>query len=124
MNINCTTGLVHIVSALKYSLQGLRAAYKNEVAFRQELLLGLLNLAGLFLIQAAWLAKLFLFALWGSVLAVELLNSAIEAVVDLASPERNELAKRAKDMCSAAVFCCLALFAISWIIVLMRWFYA
>ncbi|MFA6931365.1 MAG: diacylglycerol kinase [Lentisphaeria bacterium] len=94
--------LQHLLNASRYTLAGLRVAW-GELAFRQELLLGLI------LVPAAWLLALGVWAsvllnlLWLGVLVIELLNSSLEAVVDLASPEYHSLAKRAKDMGSAAV---------------------
>lgn len=109
-----TTGLQRIINATRYSMHGFRAAYHNEAAFRQELLL-----VGVAVLAAAFLADTLLqwLLLVGSgllVLVVELLNSAVEAIVDHASPEWNELAGRAKDMGSAAVFTSLALMALTW----------
>ena len=107
-------GWARVVDATKYSLQGLRAAWKNEAAFRQESILCLISIP-----LAAWLAQsvLMFAALVGVgliVLLAEILNSALEAVVDLASPKRHELAGRAKDMGSAAVFIALTLFVLVW----------
>ncbi len=107
-------GLSRILWAGYYSYKGVRAAFKNEAAFRQEfyLLLVLIPLA-------FWLGKnveqqLLLIAPCVLVVIVELLNSAIEAVVDRIGPEKHKLSGRAKDMGSAAVFFCLALVALNW----------
>lgn len=107
-------GLARVIDATKYSLQGLRAAWLNEAAFRQESTLFLFSIP-----LAAWLADTVLMfaALVGVgliVLLAEILNSALEAVVDLASPKRHELAGRAKDMGSAGVFIALTLFILVW----------
>jgi diacylglycerol kinase (ATP) len=92
-----------VVRAFGYSLKGLRAAYKKESAFRQELILALVMIpAGLWLGRSAVERAL----LVGSVLlvlVVELLNSAVEAVVDRGGKDWDKLAGRAKDMGSAAV---------------------
>jgi len=112
------TGIGRIVRALGYSLEGLGSCLKHEAAFRQELA-GFLVLAPLALIlpvpplvKVALLASLFL------VLIVELLNSAVEWVVDLASRERHPFAKRAKDMGSAAVLLSLTLCGLTWVLLL------
>lgn len=109
------TGLTHLYKATTYSLAGLRAAFTHEAAFRHDLLLALANavLAILFLNVTQ---SLVIISLSLALLATELLNSAIEAVVDLASPQRHELAGRAKDMGSAAVFCLLSAIALFWVI--------
>lgn len=116
------TGVARVVAAAGYSLQGLKAAFVNESAFRQELALAALLLPGAF-----WLGQgaLQVALLAGAVLAVlvtELLNSAVEAVVDLASPQHHELAKRAKDMGSAAVMLALLACAAVWLgVAWQRW---
>jgi diacylglycerol kinase (ATP) len=112
------TGLVRIWNALFYSLDGLKAAFKHEDAFRQEFLL-----ASILVPLGLWLGetgseKAMLTGVVLMVLVVELLNSGIEAVVDKASPETNELAKRAKDMGSAAVLISLTMAFLVWVLVL------
>lgn len=106
-------GLRHLVASTGYSLAGLRTALR-ETAFRHELLLGVAHVAALaWLRPAAW-AVVLLSALYGMVLVVELLNTALERVVDLASPGYHALAKEAKDLASAAVFVSLALYFAAW----------
>lgn len=111
-------GLRRLVNAFGYSCAGLAAAWRGEAAFRQEMaLLALAVPLALFLGKTGVDRAL----LVGSVLlvpVVELLNSAIEAVVDKASPERSDLAGRAKDMGSAAVLCALIAAAAVWACVL------
>ena len=108
------TGLTRIVNATGYSLKGLAAALRHESAFRQELALCVV------LIPAAiWLGRdaVEWSLLVGSlllVLIVELLNSAVEAVVDRIGNERHELAGRAKDLGSAAVFVSLVNVVVIW----------
>ncbi|AVP93815.1 MULTISPECIES: diacylglycerol kinase [Aeromonas] len=108
------TGVTRIINATGYSMKGLKSAWINEAAFRQELVLvlALMPLAGwlgdslneiLLLICISWL-----------VVIVEVLNSAIEAVVDRIGSEHHELSGRAKDLGSAAVFIALALNALVW----------
>ncbi|TAL73174.1 MAG: diacylglycerol kinase [Rhodanobacter sp.] len=105
-------------NALRWSLRGLCAGWRHEASFRLEVLLAaVLVPLGLWLGDGA-LEKLALVAPVFLVLAAELLNSAIEAVVDLVSPDFNELAGRAKDLGSAATFVLMVLTGGSWVVVL------
>ena len=113
------TGLQRVLNATRYSLEGFAAAARHEDAFRQELMLAaVLVPLGLWLgndgAERALLAGSMLV-----VLAVELLNSAIEATVDRVSLEDHLLAKRAKDLGSAAVMMSLATVAVIWLLVLL-----
>ena len=113
-------GLTRLINALGYSKDGLSAAWKNEAAFREEVLLAAVTLPLAFYLgktgpERALLAGSILF-----ILIVEIHNSAVEAVVDKASPEKHELAKRAKDMGSAAVLLSLLNAAVIWACVLWR----
>ena len=101
-----------------YSLEGLKAAYKHEDAFRQEALLAVLLIPLAFFLPAAGLGKALMIASVLLVLIVELLNSAIEATVDRVSLEHHRLAKRAKDIGSAAVMMSLANVVVVWLLVL------
>ena len=108
------TGVTRIINATGYSMKGLKSAWINEAAFRQELVLvlALMPLAG-------WLGEslyeiLLLICISWLVVIVEVLNSAIEAVVDRIGSEHHELSGRAKDLGSAAVFIALALNALVW----------
>jgi diacylglycerol kinase (ATP) len=112
-------GLRRIVLAARYSVEGLIAAVKGEAAFRQELALAVVLVPlGIWLgddgTQRALLAGSVLL-----VLMVELLNSAVEAAVDRISEEHHPLAKRAKDLGSAAVMLSLATAALVWLLVLL-----
>jgi len=99
-----TKGVTHIFAAFGYSMQGLKAALKYEEAFRLELIaLVLLLPLAVWLGQSAAEMSLLIGSLF-LVLLVELLNSSIEAVVDRVGTEHHELAGRAKDLGSAAVF--------------------
>jgi len=109
------TGLSRIGAAFVYSLNGLRLAVKKEAAFRQEVGIWVVLGVGLFFMPISLAFKILLFFATTLVLIIELLNSAIEAVVDLAAPEYHELAKQAKDMGSAAVFISLLLAGFLWI---------
>jgi len=113
------TGLRRLINATRYSLAGIAEAARHEDAFRQELLLAaVLVPLGLWLghsgIERALLCGSVLL-----VLIVELLNSAVEATVDRISLEDHQLAKRAKDIGSAAVMLALATTGLVWILVLL-----
>lgn len=112
------TGLRRILNALAYSLDGLRAAYRHEDAFRQEVLLAALLLPVAFLVPASGAGRALLVASVLLVLVVELLNSAVEAAVDRISLEDHRLAKRAKDIGSAAVLISLLDVVLVWALVL------
>lgn len=105
------SGLKRICSAFFYSLDGLRAAWRHEHAFRQEMFLLIVGSALALYLPVEVMDKLILFASLVAIVIVELLNSAIETVVDRISLERHPLSKNAKDLGSAAVFltCMLAL---------------
>jgi diacylglycerol kinase (ATP) len=108
------TGLTRIRNAMHYSIAGLREAYRNEDAFRQEVWLALVLIPAALLIGGDGLSRAAMIASVLIVLIVELLNSAIEAAVDRISLDRHLLAKRAKDMGSAAVLLSLVNVALVW----------
>ena len=114
------TGLRRIWNACHYSLDGLIAAYRNEDAFRQELWLALLLIPVALLIPTSGLSKAVMIGSVILVLIVELLNSAIETVVDYISLELHPLAKRAKDIGSAAVMLALINVVAIWGLVLFH----
>lgn len=112
------TGIKRIFNAAKYSLDGFAAAWGLEAAFRQVCLLGVVGISVAFYLPIPpWGRGLIVFAHLLSVI-VELLNSAVEAAVDHTSLDQHQLAKRAKDMGSAAQFASLANVTIIWAIVL------
>jgi diacylglycerol kinase (ATP) len=113
------SGLKRIFNAWSYSVAGLRAAWTYEHAFRQELVLFFVATVVAFICPVARLERLALICAIALVLIVEVLNSALEAVVDLVSPQFHELAKRAKDMGSAAVFLALWLCTGVWAVILI-----
>jgi diacylglycerol kinase (ATP) len=114
-------GWQRVVGALRYSVAGLRSAWKHEHAFRQELLVIAPAALAALLLPVTPLEKLLLVASMVLVLVVELLNSAIEAVVDRVSLERHPLSKNAKDFGSAAVMLAVLLSAACWAVVLWGW---
>jgi diacylglycerol kinase (ATP) len=100
------TGILRILWASKYSMQGISAAWKSEAAFRQELLLTAAMLPLAFWLGQTAVERICLITPLFLVVIVELLNSAIEAIVDRIGPEHHQLSGQAKDMGSAAVFFC------------------
>ncbi len=111
-------GLRRIWNAARYSLAGLRSAFRHEAAFRQELALGIpMLLLVPFVAPGRWQALL----LAGSVVAVwivELLNSAVEALADTISTEHHPMLGRAKDIGSAAVMLALVFAGVVWTVIL------
>lgn len=119
---NNTTGFTRIIKAAGYSRKGVRAAWINEAAFRQEGVAVLLAV-----IIACWLdvdaiTRVLLISSVMLVMIVEILNSAIEAVVDRIGSEYHELSGRAKDMGSAAVLIAIIVAVITWCILLWSHF--
>lgn len=112
-------GLTRLFNALGYSRDGLSAAWKNEAAFREEVLLAAIALPLAVVLGKNGVERALLIGSILLILIVEILNSAVEAVVDKASPEKHELAKRAKDMGSAAVLLSLITAAAIWASVLL-----
>ena len=118
-----TSGLKRIFSAFFYSIDGLKSAWKHEHAFRQELVLFIIGTVVALVLRVSAFEKLVLIAVLTLVLIVELINSAIEAVVDRVSLERHPLSKNAKDFGSAAVLLACLLAAATWAVVLFNRFY-
>ena len=112
------TGLRRIWNALFYSFDGLKAAYRHEDAFRQEVWLALVLIPLALFLPVSGIGKALMMASVLMVLIVELLNSAVEATVDRVSLEHHRLAKRAKDIGSAAVLFSLVNVAVVWLLVL------
>ncbi|QBH97880.1 diacylglycerol kinase [Limnobaculum zhutongyuii] len=120
--MNQVTGLTRIIKAAGYSWGGLRATWKNEAAFRQEIVLLVVAI-----ILASWLdvsiiERILLIGSVVLIVAFEIINSAIEAVVDRIGTERHELSGRAKDMGSAAVLIMILLALFVWVSVLWSHF--
>lgn len=111
-------GLTRLINALGYSRDGIRAAWQNEAAFREEILLAAITIPLAIYLGKTGVDRALMIGSIILILIVEILNSAVEAVVDKASPEKNELAKRAKDMGSAAVLFSLINAAAIWACVL------
>lgn len=113
-------GMDRVVHALSYSLAGLEVGW-HEPAFKQEAVLAMLMLPAAFWIGPDWLTRVLLISSVVAVLVVELLNTAVEAVVDRVGPEWHDLSKRAKDLGSASVLLALLLCAGIWITAIWRW---
>ncbi|MGB5278070.1 MAG: diacylglycerol kinase [Gammaproteobacteria bacterium] len=113
------TGIKRIINATGYSWLGLKAAYKHESAFRQELWLAVFMIPLGYYLGQDWTDKAALICSVLFVLIVELLNSGIEAVVDRVGDEPHKLSGRAKDMGSAAVLIALIITAMIWVAVLI-----
>jgi diacylglycerol kinase (ATP) len=123
MASNVSRGPRQIYAAFQWSMKGLKACYQYEASFRLEVFNAIVVIPlGLWL-GAGAVEKIILITFPVLVLATELLNSAIEAVVDKVSPEFHELAGRAKDMGSAAVFLMMVMVMVSWgLILIPRYF--
>ena len=115
-------GLLRIWHAFLFSLSGLRIAFKNEIAFRQELFAFVILTVVAIILPVSSTMKILLIVSIISVMIVELLNSAIETIVDKVSPEYSTSAKRAKDMGSSAVFLAIVCATVIWIYVLIKVF--
>ncbi len=113
------TGLRRVWNALGYSINGFALAYRHESAFRQEVVLTLILIPVSLLLSASGTGHALMVGSVLLVLLVELLNSAIEATVDRISLEDHLLAKRAKDIGSAAVLVSLVNVASTWALVLI-----
>ncbi|MDN0118436.1 diacylglycerol kinase [Yersinia frederiksenii] len=117
---NQSTGLSRIYKATGYSVKGLSAAWKNEAAFRQEAMAAILAIILAFWLDVDAFARILLVGSVVLVIIVEVINSAIEAVVDRIGSEFHELSGRAKDMGSAAVFLTILLALFIWVTVLWQ----
>jgi len=112
------TGITRIVRAFGYSLQGFAHTWREEAAFRQEVALAVLVIPGGIYFGHSGVERALLVCPMLLILVVELLNSAVEAVVDRAGMERHRLAGMAKDMGSAAVLLSFGLLGTVWLLVL------
>ncbi|EGQ7933978.1 TPA: diacylglycerol kinase [Vibrio vulnificus] len=108
------TGIKRIIKATGYSIQGLKAAFKHEAAVRQEFALLVVAIALATWLDVSMLERITLLAVVVLVLIVELMNSAVEAVVDRIGVEHHELSGRAKDIGSAAVLVALIFAGFTW----------
>lgn len=116
------TGFRRIVNATFFSFAGLKAAWRNEAAFRQEVLLALVLTPTAFWLGRSAVERALLVGTCWLVLIVELLNSAVEATVDRVGTDHHKLSGRAKDLGSAAVFVSLMLTLLVWVLVIVERF--
>ncbi|MEZ9198182.1 MULTISPECIES: diacylglycerol kinase [unclassified Shewanella] len=112
-------GIKRVIRATGFSMQGLKLAWKHEAAFRQELILAAIMLPVALLVDVTTVERILLILGLFVVLIVELLNSAIEAVVDRISDEIHPLSGQAKDIASAAVFMSLFFCGLTWLLILL-----
>ncbi len=115
--LKSTGGFARIGKAFQYSMQGLSHAVRFEAAFRQELLIAIPAIIGLWFLPVSMVEKIVLLGTVVLMLIVELLNSAIEATVDRVSTERHPLSGRAKDLGSAAVLLAVLLMVAAWALI-------
>ena len=115
------TGLKRIVNAFGFSMDGFGSALKHESAFRQESLLAVILIPLSCFVPVGWAFRALMIASVLLILIVELLNSAVEAAIDYISRETHPLAKRAKDLGSAAVFLSLLSCGVVWACALWTW---
>jgi len=114
MKSTSALSVLRVFNALRYSEKGMRSAWRDEAAFRQELMLLAVLVPLTFWLQLPRLDTVLLLALMALVLVAELLNSGLEAVVDMTSPGFHTLAAKAKDCGSAAVFVALLALGGAW----------
>ncbi|HAV5945084.1 TPA: diacylglycerol kinase [Acinetobacter baumannii] len=114
------SGLKRILNATSYSISGFKAAYQNEAAFRQIVLINLVLIPVSFFLNVTRGEHALMIIVCLFAIIVELFNSAIEAVVDRVSLEKHQLSKNAKDMGSAAQFVALSIIVATWLIILFE----
>ena len=113
------TGIQRIINATRFSIAGFKAVWLHEAAFRQELGLLVIAVPAAFWLSQDRIEQVLLIASVLLVLLVELINSAIEAVVDRIGMEKHPLSGRAKDIASAAVMLALIMAVITWVMILI-----
>ncbi len=116
---NEAKGFSRIVSAYRFSMQGLKSCYQSEDAFRQEVWLSIILIPSVFWLSDSPIEQVLLILPVVLVLIVEVLNSAIESVVDRIGDEYHVLSGVAKDMGSAAVWLSLMLVVVTWLTILL-----
>ena len=114
------TGIKRLANAFKYSVAGTLAAFKHEDAFRQEVILSIVLIPLAIYLGETTTEQALMITSVLLIIIVELLNSSIEATVDRISVKRHKLAKRAKDIGSAAVFFSLVNASVIWFLILVK----
>ena len=117
-------GMKHMARAMAATLDGLAACFRRETAFRQEVVCGVVNFAAAILLAGTLTETFVLVIVYMLLPLVELLNSAIEEIVDMFSPNFSEYAKRAKDYAAAATFLAVVIVIGTWSCVLYRRFFS
>ena len=117
------TGLTRVIKAAGYSAKGLKAAFKHEAAIRQELAMLVLAIALVCVFDLSVVERILMLGVVVLVFIVELINSAIEAVVDRVGVEHHELSGRAKDIGSAAVMVALFFAGFTWLYILISHYF-
>lgn len=112
-----TSGIRRIINAFHYTFSGFRAAWINEAAFREETIIAIFVVPSGLWLGNSGTQRAILIGIYFLIPLAELLNSAIEAIVDRMGPERHELSGRAKDLGSAAVFLSICIALIVWMII-------
>lgn len=108
-----------MLRATDFSLNGLRETFRREPAFRVEVFILVLVIPAAWILKSGGVERALLIGSWMLVIVVEIVNSAIETIVDRIGKEQHELSKRAKDMGSAAVFVAIVLAAAVWILIFL-----
>lgn len=121
-DIKGKNGIRRIINACRYSAQGFQAAFKNEAAFRQLVLLNAISIPLILFIDFDAIVKMILLFATMLTLIVELFNTAIEAIVDRVSLEKHPLSKIAKDAGSAAQTMALLILSVMWLVALWDYF--
>lgn len=121
--INNCRGLQRLLPALRYALQGLKTAFQQEAAFRQEVLLAIILVPIALWIGDKGVEQILLIGSVLLILIIELLNTSVEAMIDRISLDPHSLSKQAKDIASAAVFLTLLLAIITWLLIIGGKFY-
>ncbi len=116
-------GFKRLINACFYSVAGFKAAWKNEEAFRQEIMAGIVVVPAGFFLGATGTQRALLILSFLIIPLVELLNTAVEATVDRVGMEKHELSGRAKDLGSASVLLSIFIAAIVWVLVLSDRFF-
>ena len=121
--INNCRGLQRLLPALRYAWQGLKTAFQQEAAFRQEILLAIILVPIALWIGDKGVEQILLIGSVLLILIIELLNTSIEAMIDRISLDPHPLSKQAKDIASAAVFLTLLLAIMTWLLIIGGKFY-
>jgi len=112
--LKASQGIRHILDATRFSIKGIVATAKTEAAFRQELLLAVILIPAACFLPVAPVNRILMIVSLLLILLVELLNSALESIVDMVSPDYHRLAGKAKDCGSAAVMFSLFIAGVVW----------